>query len=151
MTGKTNPAANDDSIAYLLRDTYAAFVQAFEDDLQTAGIGLSLWFLLRALAKVELLSQKQLMQRAGLLQQPATSAALKRMERLGLIVRHEDSVDRRKVRFSLTRQGLALIKRLGPAAAAIRQDAVRDFTPAEFAQLRRFLQRMQSNLQAGEA
>jgi MarR family transcriptional regulator for hemolysin len=109
---------------------------------------MSMWFFVRALSKEEGLSQTQLMERAGLLQ-PATSAALKQMAQMGLIVRRDDPSDGRMARFFLTPKSRTLLKKLFPAAARVRERAVVDFTEAELEQLRSLLRRMKTNLENG--
>jgi MarR family transcriptional regulator, organic hydroperoxide resistance regulator len=149
MTRRKGEASPEgDSIAFLMRDTYGAFARSFQEELSRAGMTMSMWFFVRALAKEEGLSQTQLMERAGLLQ-PATSAALKQMAEMGLIVRKEDPSDRRMARFFLTAKSRALLKKLFPAAARVRDRAVVDFTAAELDQLRTLLRRMKTNLENG--
>lgn len=144
--GKTVPSPEGESIAFQMRDTYSAFARAFQVELARAGMTMSMWFFVRALSKEDGLSQTQLMERAGLLQ-PATSAALKQMTQMGLIVRRHDPSDRRMARFFLTAKSRALLKKLFPAAARVREKAVVDFTAEELDQLRALLQRMKANLE----
>jgi DNA-binding MarR family transcriptional regulator len=145
---KAGASPEGESIAFLMRDTYGAFARSFQEELARAGMTMSMWFFMRALAKEEGLSQTQLMERAGLLQ-PATSAALKQMAGMGLIVRRDDPSDRRMARFFLTAKSRSLLKKLLPAAARVRERAVVDFTVEELDQLRGLLRRMKTNLENG--
>ena len=133
-----------------MRDTYGAFARVFQEDLQRAGLTMSMWFFLRALSEEDGLAQKQLMDRAGLMQ-PATSSALKQMERMRLIARKDDPNDGRVARFFLTAKARALLKKLFPAAAGVREKAVVDFSAEELDLLRKLLKRMKANLENGGA
>ncbi|MFN2643843.1 MAG: MarR family winged helix-turn-helix transcriptional regulator [Burkholderiales bacterium] len=133
-------------IAFLLRDTYGAFAREFQQALAEAGITMSMFFFLQALARRDGLSQRELMDGAGLMQ-PATSSALKEMERLRLISRETDPQDARVVRFYMTAKARSLFeKRLLPAGARLRERALVDFTAAELQTLRELLLRMKANL-----
>jgi DNA-binding MarR family transcriptional regulator len=144
------PPAETDSIAFLMRDTYGAFARVFQEDLDQSGLTMSMWFFLRALSDEDGLAQKQLMDRAGLMQ-PATSSALKQMERMRLIARKDDPDDGRVARFFLTAKARGLLKKLFPAAAQVREKAVVDFSAAELDVLRDLLKRMKANLEKGGA
>lgn len=145
---KANGSSEGESIAFLMRDTYGAFARSFQVELARSGLTMSMWFFLRALSKEDGLAQSQLMERAGLMQ-PATSAALKQMERKGLISRKDDPADRRMSRFYLTAKAKSLLKKLFPAAARVREKAVVDFTAQELDVLREMLKRMKANLGGG--
>jgi DNA-binding MarR family transcriptional regulator len=136
-----------EGIAFLMRDTYNAFARDFQKDLADAGITMSMFFFLHALARSDGLSQRELMDAAGLLQ-PATSSALKEMERMRLISRHADPEDGRVARFYLTAKARALFeKKMLPAGARLRERALVDFSAAEVQILRTMLRRMKANLE----
>jgi DNA-binding MarR family transcriptional regulator len=136
-----------EGIAFLMRDTYSAFARDFEKTLADAGITMSMFFFLHALVRRDGLSQRELMEAAGLMQ-PATSSALKVMERMRLISRQTDTDDARVVRFFLTAKARALFdKKLLPAAARLRERALADFSAAEVETLRTMLRRMKANLE----
>ena len=139
-------APETESIAFLMRDTYNALARRFQAELTRAGLTMSMWFFLRALADRDGLAQRQLMEQAGLLQ-PATSTALKQMEGMRLVTRKADPVDGRITRFHLTHKARLLLARLLPAAAGVRERAVIDFTAGELDTLRRLLRRMKANLE----
>lgn len=142
---KANGSPEGESIAFLMRDTYGAFARRFQVDLARSDLTMSMWFFLRALSEEDGLAQTQLIERAGLLQ-PATSAALKQMKRMGLIKQKDDPADRRISRFYLTGKASRLFKSLLPAATRVRQTAVVDFTAEELDTLRSLLLRMKANL-----
>jgi MarR family transcriptional regulator for hemolysin len=136
-----------EGIAFLLRETYSAFAREFQPALTEAGITLSMFFFLHGLARRDGMSQRELMEGAGLMQ-PATSSALKAMERMRLISRGTDTGDGRVVRFYLTAKGRALFeKKLLPAGARLRERALADFSAVEVEALRSMLRRMKTNLE----
>ena len=53
--------AYTEGTAFLLRDTYGAFARDFQQTLSEAGITMSMFFFLQALARREGLSQRELM------------------------------------------------------------------------------------------
>src|SRR3954470_15842470 len=117
-----------EGVAFLLRETYGAFAREFQSALTEAGITMSMFFFLHALARKDGLSQRELMDAAGLLQ-PATSSALKGMERMRLISRETDDDDGRVVRFYLTAKARALFeKKLVPESTRLRERALVDFS-----------------------
>ena len=137
---------DEQGIAFLLRDTYGAFAREFQEDLADAGLTMSMFFFLHALSRREGLSQRELMDGAGLMQ-PATSSALKEMERLKLVSRDTDAEDGRVARFSLTAKARALMeKKLVPASSRLRGRALVGFSAAELQTLRGMLRRMKANL-----
>lgn len=83
---------------------------------------------------------------AGLMQ-PGTSAALKQMERRGLVKHVTDAEDRRKVRVLLRQKSRSLLAKLLPVAAKVRDQATSDFSEQEVALLRDLLGRIRSNVE----
>lgn len=136
-----------ESVAYQLRDTYRAFVRAYQNQTTRYDIPVGMWFFLRVLWREDGLTQKELVERAGLMQ-PSTSAALKQMERRGLIRQLNDAEDRRKVKIFLTPKALELRRKMIPIAVRIRDQAVIDFSKREVAMLQGMLGRLKSNLEA---
>ena len=135
-----------EGIAFLLRETYGAFAREFQVTLADAGITMSMFFFLHALSRKDGLSQRELMEAAGLMQ-PATSSALKGMEEMRLISRQTDGEDGRVVRFYLTAKARSLFeKKIVSASARLRERALVDFSAAEEQQLRSMLRRMRVNL-----
>lgn len=142
--------SNMEGIAFLLRETYGVFAREFQATLADAGITMSMFFFLHALSRKDGLSQRELMEGAGLLQ-PATSSALKGMEELRLISRQTDAEDGRVVRFYLTAKARTLFeKKILPASAELRDRALVDFSAAEVEQFRNMLRRMRTNLEKVE-
>ena len=134
-----------DSIAYELRDTYRAVARAFQAEAEQFGVSMGMWMFLRALRVQDGLTQKELTNSAGLMQ-PGTSAALKQMERLGLIRQEEDKDDRRKVRIYLTPKSRRLLRQLVPISSKVRTQATSDFTKKEVILLINLLGRIKANI-----
>jgi hypothetical protein len=78
--------------------------------------------------------------------QPNTNAALRQLERRGLIRQTADPHDRRRINIFLTREGRALSRVLIPAAKKIRARSVAGFRAGEIAKLIEMLERMKANL-----
>ena len=142
---RTAAVRNIDSIAYELRDTYRALARIFDMDANRFGITMGMWMFLRALWREDGLTQKELIQCAGLLQ-AGTSAALKQLEKCGLITQTVDSEDRRKTRVHLTARARAMLSKLVPIAASVRDRATQDFSAREVTLLVSMLGRIRTNL-----
>lgn len=147
-TGAVPPRA-EESIAYHLRDTYRALARVFQVETERVGVDMGVWMFLRSLWQEDGLTQKELTERAGLMQ-PSTSAALKQMERRGLVRQTVDAEDRRKVRIFLTPKSRALLEKLIPTAAKVRRQAMSDFSKEEVALLLEMLRRIRANLFAAD-
>ncbi len=144
------PPHADESIAYHLRDTYRALARVFQVETERFGVDMGVWMFLRSLWQEDGLTQKELTERAGLMQ-PSTSAALTQMERRGLVRQTVDTEDRRKVRIFLTPKSRALLEKLIPTAARVRRQAVSDFSKREVALLLEMLRRIRVNLLAADS
>lgn len=79
---------------------------------------------------------------------PATiSNMVKRLEQGGFVVRRRDTADERVSRVYLTTAGQAIMASLKARMDKVNARAFADFSDAEKAQMRDFLQRVQANLQ----
>ena len=79
------------------------------------------------------------------------SLALKRLEQRGLVVRHPDKTDARRIRIALTAAGRAFNRpALGTVERAV-QGALRTTTPRDVETVRAFLQRLVVLLERDEA
>lgn len=134
-----------ESIAYRLRDAYRAFAQVLERELDRHNVNVGSWLYLRVLWDEDGLTQSELTRRVGLMQ-PNTNAALRQLERRGLIRQTIDPHDRRRINIFLTREGRALSRVLIPAAKKIRERSVAGFRRSEVEQLIAMLERMKANL-----
>lgn len=140
-------ASLDESMGYLVRRTFQAFTRGLEQRLAPHGVSISMWFFLRLLWERDGLSQKEISHELGLTQ-PTTVAAMDNLEGRGLIRRHRNLDDRRKVNIHLTPAGTALREVLAPFATEVNAVALTDFTDVERETLQRLLLRVNAALAA---
>jgi MarR family transcriptional regulator, organic hydroperoxide resistance regulator len=133
------------SVGYLVRETHRAFSRSLQARIGPAGVNIGMWFFLRALWEEDGISQRALSQRVRMME-PTTVAALRSMERRGIVKRLRNQADRRIVNVFLTPHGRALRDELLPRAAAVNTVARRGVTPAEIDTLRAILEKIRGNL-----
>ena len=75
-------AVPDDRLAHLIRDTERAFRRTLQIKLAPYGVQFGHWAFLRILWVADGLTQRELSERAGVME-PTTFAAMKAMEALG--------------------------------------------------------------------
>lgn len=143
-------AVPEDRLAHLVRDAARALGKALSMRLADHGIAFGHWVFLRVLWAEDGLMQRELALRAGL-SEPTAYAALKEMERLGLVRRQRRAESRRKVFVSLTAKGRALEAVLVPLAEDVNALAAAGCSATRIASMRRVLLRMIENLAADEA
>jgi len=136
----------DDSIGYLSRYAYRAFVRALAERLVPHGIATGEWSALRVLWAEEGLSQVELAQRMRI-EKASLTNILSNMQKKGLIIRRGDSADRRKVNISLTTRGRKMKDKLLPYGADINATATKGMSTVEVAQLRRLMGTLIKNLE----
>ena len=138
-------AVPDDRMAHLIRDTERAFRRALQNRLAAHQVPFGHWSFLRILWATDGLTQRELSERAGVME-PTTFAAIKAMELLGYITREQLPTNKKNVYVHLTAAGRALKKRLVPLAEETNQLSVTGLDPAELAITRRVLLTMIENL-----
>src|SRR6266567_3130334 len=89
------------SIGAAIRLTHRHFAQVLQERLAPYDIPIGMWFFFRALWEEDGLTQRQLSQRVGSMEQ-TTVEQLKNMERQGYIARRRSIDDRRKIHVHLT-------------------------------------------------
>lgn len=136
----------DESIGYLSRYAYRAFVKVLADELAQYGILTGQWSVLRILWEEEGLSQVELADRMRV-EKASLTNTLDGMERLGLITRKRNSEDRRKVNIFLTAKGQKLKDKLLPYAGKINRRATKGMSVADAAELRTLLLKVIANLE----
>ena len=137
----------DDSIGYLLRDTYRYFARLLGARIEPHGVTMGQWFFLRVLWQQDGLTQAELSNRAGMMT-PTTVAALNTLERKGLIERRAHPTDRRKYNVYLTKAGRQLERQLLPYAHEVTAIAGGAFTPEKIEETRAALRKVRANLMA---
>ncbi len=143
-------AVPKDRLAHLVRDCERAFRRALELRLAAHGVPFGQWAFLRILWHADGLTQKELSERAGVME-PTTFAAMKSMEALGYVTRQQAPHTRKNVYIHLTDQGRALESVLVPLAVETNRISTRGLDPADLAATRRVLLAMITNLADDEA
>lgn len=138
-------AVPNDRTAHLIRDTERAFRRALQIRLAPFGVPFGHWSFLRILWDADGLTQKELSERAGVME-PTTFAAMQAMEALGYITRQQRPTNKKNVYVYLTPQGRALKKKLVPLAEAANEVSTQNIAPSEVATVRRVLLAMIENL-----
>ena len=138
-------AVPNDRTAHLIRDTERAFRRALQIRLAPFGVPFGHWSFLRILWDADGLTQKELSERAGVME-PTTFAAMQAMEALGYITRQQLPTNKKNVYVYLTPVGRALKKKLVPLAEAANEVSTQNIAPSEVATVRRVLLAMIENL-----
>ena len=142
-------AVPDDRMAHLIRDTERAFRRNLQISLAEHGVPFGHWSFLRILWEADGLTQKELSERAGVME-PTTFSAMKAMEVLGYIERRQLPTNRKNVYVHLTAAGRALKALLVPLAEEANRISAKGVAPAELATARRVLLTMIDNLAEDE-
>jgi MarR family transcriptional regulator, organic hydroperoxide resistance regulator len=142
-------AVPNDRLAHLVKDATRALVRALTMRLAAHKVSFGHWTFLRILWEGDGLTQRELSERAGVME-PTTFAALHAMERLGTITRRQVGRDRKKVYVFLTPKGRALKHRLVPHAEDVNNIAVRGVKGADIAATRAVLLAVIENLARDE-
>jgi MarR family transcriptional regulator, organic hydroperoxide resistance regulator len=135
------------SIGAAIRTTHRQFIQDLQDRLAPYDIPVGMWYFFRALWEEDGLTQRQLSQRVGSMEQ-TTVEQLKNMERRGYIERRRSLDDRRKIHVHLTESGLTLKNQLLPFAVDVNRVALEGLSDGEIGFLRLVLDRIRANLDA---
>jgi DNA-binding MarR family transcriptional regulator len=138
-------AVPNDRMAHLIRDTERAFRRALQLRLAAHGVPFGHWAFLRILWEADGLTQKELSQRAGVME-PTTFTAMKTMEAQGYITRNQIPTNKKNVYVHLTDAGRALKKKLVPLAEETNEISVKGLAPNEVATARKVLLAMLVNL-----
>ena len=110
--------APEQSIGYLVRTTFRRMAPLLRTQLAADRVTVGMWYFLRALWEGDGLTQRELTEQVDLMQ-PTTAAAVRGMQKRGLITVERDRSDRRRVRIFLTPEGRRLKRRLMPRVAEI--------------------------------
>jgi DNA-binding MarR family transcriptional regulator len=138
-------AVPDDRLAHLIKDATRALVRALQMRLADHNVSFGHWAFLRILWERDGFTQRELSERAGVME-PTTYAALKSMERLGYIVRRRLNGDRKKAHVFLTPKGRALRNRLVPLAEVVNSVAIRGVRAADVDTTRQVLLAIIANM-----
>lgn len=142
-------AVPNDRLAHLVKDATRALVRALQMRLAEHSVSFGHWTFLRILWEGDRLTQRELSERAGVME-PTTFSALKAMERLGYVRRRQFAGDRKKVYVLLTAKGRRLRAHLVPLAEDVNSIAVRGVRPADIKATRDVLLAIIENLARDE-
>jgi DNA-binding MarR family transcriptional regulator len=142
-------AVPNDRLAHLIRDASRAFQKALQTRLATHDVAFGHWSFLRILWESDGLTQKELSERAGVME-PTTFSAMKSMETLGYIERRQLPNNKKNVYVYLSRQGRALKKKLVPLAEQTNELSALDVSETDLKTTRKVLLAMIENLARDE-
>lgn len=142
-------AVPNDRLAHLIRDTERAFRRALQIRLAPHGVPFGHWAFLRILWESDGLTQRELSERAGVME-PTTFAAMKAMEELGYVSRRHLPNNRKNVHVFLTDAGRQLKEHLVPLAEETNQVSTAGLSTHDLAITRKVLLAMIANLAEDE-
>jgi DNA-binding MarR family transcriptional regulator len=120
-------------------------VRSLSRRLAEHGVPFGHWTFLRILWEEDGLTQRELSERAGVME-PSTFAAINAMEQLGYVKRRRLRENRKNVYVHLTPKGRALKKKLVPLAQQVNAIGLRGVSARDRATVRRALMTMIDNL-----
>jgi len=133
-------------LRYLVRFVNRAYTKLVEAELRKhVDITYAQWSYIRCLSVEDGLSQRELSDRNGLMEN-TTFVALNRMEARGWVRRQRDGKDKRRWLIYLTDKGRALTK-LHPLVEKTARVAIENIPPETVAHVRQGLSQMLSNLE----
>jgi len=142
-------AVPNDRMAHLIRDTERAFRRALQIRLAPHGVPFGHWSFLRILWEADGLTQKELSERAGVME-PTTFAAMKTMEALGYVTRRQLPTNKKNVYVYLTDEGHALKQHLVPLAEDTNLISTAGVEPEDLKTARKVLLALIGNLARDE-
>jgi DNA-binding MarR family transcriptional regulator len=142
-------AVPNDRLAHLIRDASRAFHRALQVRLAQHGVPFGHWTFLRILWESDGLTQKELSERAGVME-PTTFTAMKAMESLGYIVRKQLPTNKKNMYVYLSEEGRALKKLLVPMAEDTNSVSIEGIAPEDIKTTRTVLLAMIENLAKDE-
>ncbi|HET9715126.1 MAG TPA: MarR family transcriptional regulator [Pseudolabrys sp.] len=138
-------AVPNDRLAHLVKDATRALVRSLQIRLAKHSVSFGHWTFLRILWERDGLTQRELSERAGVME-PTTLSAVRAMENLGYVVRKRLGGNRKKVFVFLTRKGRRLRDKLVPLAEDVNRVAVSRVPASEVANARKVLLSIIENL-----
>ena len=142
-------AVPNDRLAHLIRDASRAFHRALQVRLAEHGVPFGHWTFLHILWESDGLTQKELSERAGVME-PTTFIAMKAMESLGYIVRKQLPTNKKNMYVHLSDKGRALKKLLVPLAEETNNVSIEGIAPEDIKTTRAVLLAMIENIAKDE-
>jgi DNA-binding MarR family transcriptional regulator len=143
-------AVPNDRLAHLVKDATRALLRALQMRLATEHVSIGHWTFLRILWERDGLTQRELSERAGLME-PTTFSAVQAMRRLGYVTRRHKPDNRKKIYIYLTPKGRQLKRKLVPMAEDVNRIAAHRISAKDIAVTRRVLLMAIENLAREEA
>lgn len=138
-------AVPNDRLAHLVRDAGRAYTRALQLRLAEHGVPFGHWTFLRILWEKDGLTQRELSDRAGVME-PTTFTAMKNMEALGYIERRQLPENKKNMYVYLSPSGRALKKILVPLAEQTNQVSIQGLSATDIQTTRRVLLTILRNL-----
>jgi DNA-binding MarR family transcriptional regulator len=138
-------AVPNDRLAHLVKDAIRALLRALQMRMTEHSVSIGHWTFLRILWEKDGLTQRELSERAGVME-PTTFSALKAMEKLGYITRRQLPDSKKKIYVFLTPQGRLLKSKLVPLAEEVNEIAISGVSAADIKTTRRTLLTILQNL-----
>jgi len=158
MTEKPDaPPADDGSFA--LADFFPYLVRLFYRDVSLSvraayepahGLSAAEWRTMAVLNEYEPLSAKEIVARSSM-DKVNVSRAVAGLQRAGLLDRHVDPTDRRRVLLRLTPQGRRVLRALIPSVLAVERQLLAGLDETEQATLKTLMARVRDNARALQA
>ena len=143
-------AVPEDRLAHLIKDATRSLVRALQFRLADHNVSFGHWAFLRILWEQDGLTQRELSERAGVME-PTTFVAMKAMESLGYIERRHLPGNKKNLHVDLTRSGKALKKHLVPLAEEVNAIGTNGLKESEIQAARKVLLTIIGNLAEDEA
>jgi DNA-binding MarR family transcriptional regulator len=143
-------AVPEDRLAHLIKDATRSLIRALQFRLSDHNVSFGHWAFLRILWEQDGLTQRELSERAGVME-PTTFAAMKAMESLGYIERRYLPGNKKNLHVYLTRTGKALKKHLVPLAEEVNAIGTHSLKASEVEMARKVLLTLIGNLAEDEA
>ncbi|MFV2045457.1 MAG: MarR family winged helix-turn-helix transcriptional regulator [Anaerolineales bacterium] len=138
-----------DSVGYLSRLNFRAFSTELEKLTSLHGVSAGQWRFLRVLWEADDITQRELSDRV-VIKEATTVRAIDGLVKAGLVVRHRNQKDRRKINIKLTRKARMLERRLLPMVSEVNERALRGLSRADIDTTRRVLIHTYRNLIADD-
>ena len=136
----------DDYLAYLLARSSHLVSEQFHRQIQQQGWSTNYWRILASLSEEEGLTLTQLNHRV-LFKQPTLSKLVVKMEAEELLIRHNDELDKRSVKITISPKGRALVADLLTQAKAHEKKVLEDYSEEQKQLLKDMLRRLVLHLQ----
>lgn len=138
-------AVPNDRLAHLVRDTGRAYRRALQVRLAKHDVPFGHWTFLRILWEKDGITQRELSDRAGVME-PTTFSAIKNMEALGYVERCQLPNNKKNMYVFLTPLGRSLKKKLIPLAEEANHVSIRGVSASDIQTTRQVLLAILSNL-----